>query len=60
MGFEPIECEISPPFPYAEELRRAGHEVRAVDEVGRTVHVAEFFHETGRIRAGGSSFAAGI
>jgi gamma-glutamyltranspeptidase/glutathione hydrolase len=60
MGFEPIECETSPPFPYAEELRHMGHDVRAVDEVGRTVHIAEFFHDSKRIGAGGSNFAAGI
>ncbi|MGH9522925.1 MAG: gamma-glutamyltransferase family protein [Terriglobales bacterium] len=60
MGFEPIDCEITPPFPYANELRRYGHEVRPVDEVGRTVHAAERFHESKMIRAGGSTFAAGI
>ena len=60
MGFEPIDCELSPPFPYIEELRRAGHEVRMVEEVGRTVHVAELFHASRQIRAGGSTFAAGL
>lgn len=60
MGFEPIECEISPPFPFLEELRRAGHEVRPVEEVGRTVHAAELFHASRQIRAGGSTFAAGV
>ena len=60
MGFEPIDCEISPPFPYQEELRRAGHEVRPVEEVGRTVHAAELFHASRQIRASGSTFAAGV
>lgn len=60
MGFEPIECEISPPFPYLEALRRAGHEVRPVAEVGRTVHIAERFRATRQVRAGGSTFAAGV
>ena len=60
MGFEPIECEQSPPFPYAEELRRMGHDVRAVEEVGRTVHSAEHYRQAKKIRAGGSSFAAGF
>ena len=60
MGFEPIECEIDPPFPYLEQLRRAGHEVRPVEEVGRTVHAAELFHASKQIRAGGSTFAAGV
>ncbi len=60
MGYEPVECEESPPFSFEKELRRMGHEVRPVDEVGRTVHAAEFFHEPKKIRAGGSTFAAGI
>ncbi|HEV2325844.1 MAG TPA: gamma-glutamyltransferase [Terracidiphilus sp.] len=60
MGFEPIECEIFPPFPFLEELRNAGHEVRPVEEVGRTVHAAELFHASKQIRAGGSTFAAGV
>jgi gamma-glutamyltranspeptidase / glutathione hydrolase len=60
LGYEPVECEESPPFPFAEELRRMGHDVRPVDEVGRTVHAAELFHQPRKIRAGGSTFAAGI
>lgn len=60
MGYEPIECEESPPFPFEKELRAFGHDVRPVSEVGRTVHVAEFFRETKKIRAGGSMFAAGV
>ena len=60
MGFEPIDCEIDPPFPYLDELRRVGHEVRPVEEVGRTVHAAEKFHASRRVRAGGSTIAAGL
>jgi gamma-glutamyltranspeptidase / glutathione hydrolase len=60
MGYEPIECEEMPPFPFQKELRAFGHDVRAVSEVGRTVHLAEFFRGTKTIRAGGSTFAAGV
>ena len=60
MGYEPVECEQSPPFPFEQELRSMGHDVRPVSEVGRTAHVAELFHTTKAIRAGGSTFAAGI
>jgi gamma-glutamyltranspeptidase/glutathione hydrolase len=60
MGYEPVECEQSPPFPLEKELRSLGHDVRPVSEVGRTVHVAELFHPTKMIVAGGSTFAAGL
>ena len=60
MGHEPVECEQSPPFPLEKELRSIGHDVRPVSEVGRTVHVAELFHATKTIVAGGSTFAAGL
>jgi len=60
LGYEPVECEESNPFPFEEELRRMGHEIRRMDEVGRTVHLAELFHGSKKICAGGSTFAAGI
>jgi gamma-glutamyltranspeptidase / glutathione hydrolase len=60
MGYEPVECEQEPAFPLEQELRRMGHDVRPMSEVGRTVHIAELFHKTKTIRAGGSTFAAGI
>lgn len=59
LGYEPIECEQSPPFPYLDALRRLGHDVRPVEEVGRTLHIAERFHASRKIRAGGSTGAAG-
>lgn len=60
MGYEPIECEQSPPFPFEKELSAFGHDVRPVSEVGRTVHLAEFLRESKKVRAGGSTFAAGV
>lgn len=60
MGYEPVEYEKTNPFAFAEELRRMGHDVREADEVGRTAHAAEWFKGSKQIRAGGSTFAAGV
>lgn len=57
---EPIECLETPPFPFEKELRRMGHELRLVDEVGGTAHAAECFHGPKGIRAGGSIIAVGF
>lgn len=57
---EPVELAPSVESSIVEGLRALGHDVRVVSDVGFAAHSAEYLKDSGQVRAGGNTWAAGV